>query len=146
MRFDTGSTKHPLYLMWAQMRYRCRNRNAVNFYRYGGRGIASDPMWEHFWTFVFDMAPRPSPQHTIDRIDNSGPYAPWNCRWATQREQSRNMRSNVLITFNGITQCIKDWALHFKVDQSTIVRRVQKYGASRAFAKSVPSPGHRRTI
>jgi hypothetical protein len=38
------------------------------------------------------MGPKPSPKHSLDRIDVNGPYAKDNCRWATAKEQAINKR------------------------------------------------------
>ena len=77
--------KHPLYRIWVNMRRRCRKGK-----RYAQRGITVCERWEDFDTFVSDIGERPSPQHSLDRIDNNLGYTPENCRWATQSEQNEN--------------------------------------------------------
>lgn len=95
-----GKTKHPLYDSYCDMVARCRRPTHHAYARYGGRGITVCQRWlDDFWAFVADMGERP-PGHSIDRVDNDGPYSPDNCRWATQSEQSRNRRATA---YAGIT-------------------------------------------
>ena len=47
---------------------------------------------------------------TLDRINNNGNYSPNNCKWSTMRSQSNNRRTNVQITYNGITHTMAEWA------------------------------------
>lgn len=94
---------------WCSMRFRCHGKNPVD--RYSNRGIKVCDRWrESFVNFLADIGPRPSPDHSIDRIDNNGDYCPENCRWATHREQMANTSDNRLITCEGITMIAAEWA------------------------------------
>lgn len=105
-----SNTRCPEYLVWKLMRSRCHNPANKNYDRYGGRGIAICKEWDSFETFYQDVGQRPTPKHTIERIDNDGNYEPGNVRWATRKEQARNTRRNCMIAFNNVTQSIPDWA------------------------------------
>jgi hypothetical protein len=84
------SGHHPLYDIWVAMHQRCENSNVVNYENYGGRGIKVSKEWFDFATFVHDMGPKPTPEHTLERSNNNGNYCKENCCWATRKEQSAN--------------------------------------------------------
>lgn len=102
----------PEYRAWRHMLDRCSSTHHAHE-RYYDRGIYVCPEWTGeggYQAFLRDMGRRPSPQHSIDRIENDGNYEPGNIRWATAREQQRNTGQNVMLTIGGKTKCVAEWA------------------------------------
>ena len=122
-----GRSKTPEFCAWGDMVERCRCPTNRAYKHYGGRGITVCDRWlESFENFYADMGDRPSKQHTLDRIENDGPYSPGNCRWATWDVQYRNRRQTVSITYSGETKCQKDWCQEYGVDEATFAQRLSR--------------------
>lgn len=116
--------QQPEYKVWVGMRQRCSNPNRRHYDRYGGRGIKVCERWESgYAAFIEDMGPRPSPKHTLDRIDNDGDYTPENCRWATQKEQHNNRSVSRYIQFEGRRLTLTEWAKELGMTTSTLNSR-----------------------
>lgn len=79
----------------AGAKQRCTNPNSNAFADYGGRGIEFRfPTVRAFAEWVlYNLGPKPSLLHSLDRVDNNRHYEPGNLRWATRQEQARNKRT-----------------------------------------------------
>ena len=113
------------YKVWTGMVTRCSDESHKSFDNYGKRGIQICDRWlNSFENFYTDMAPRPSLDHTIDRIDNDGNYEPNNCRWATWEEQANNRRTNVYYEYNGETLTLSQISRREGIGRATLENRL----------------------
>lgn len=137
----------PLYSVWQGMKRRCQNPRDAKFSNYGGRGIRVCERWSvSFSAFAEDMGPRPSPNHSIDRIDNDGNYEPGNCRWATREEQQNNRGNCRFLTFAGVQATVAEWSRMTGLSEGAIARRLRD-GMSVESALTEPlTPRGRRAI
>ena len=115
-----GTQKHSkyrlLYKLFHSLHTRCYNSKEKTYKYYGGRGIKVCERWyRNFENFKQDMFDQWKLGLQIDRKDNNGDYSPENCHFTTQKEQSRNRRSNVIFELNGEKKCLKDWADTYQI-------------------------------
>ncbi len=136
-RVKHGMSKQPMYKLWLNVKDRCNNPKNPYFHNYGGRGIKMAPELEaDFGAFLAAVGPRPSPAHSLDRIDNDLGYAPGNLRWATKKEQANNMRKSVFVEFEGKRLTVQQWADSLGVARSVLHYRLfqAKWPLERALA------------
>lgn len=133
-----GMSSTSEYEIWCGVVKRCTNTKCKAYNRYGGSGITVCERWSTFDTFYEDMGPRPTPKHSIDRIDNSKGYFPENCRWATDAQQRRNKSVNRSITAYGKTMIAADWEKVYGVPSKTISKRIRELNWAPEDAVSVP--------
>ena len=133
------------YQRFRDIHARCYNSKRPKYKDYGGRGIYVCDEWHSFPVFRDWFESHVAEGEELDRIDNDGPYAPWNCRGATRKEQMRNTRRNINITWEGETLCLKDWAEKLKINVETLRARIRvyKWPIEKALTKPV---GHKDCI
>lgn len=107
------------------MKCRCLNPNDDRYPDYGGRGIEVCDEWIcSYSNFLAYVGRKPSPELVLDRIDTNGHYEPGNVRWTTYSRNNRNARSNRILTFDGKSMCVADWADCIGLPESTISARL----------------------
>lgn len=126
-----GMTGTPEHNIWSRMIERCTLPSLRSYAGYGGRGIRVCERWRRsFTSFYEDMGPRPSLEHSLDRIDNDGDYEPQNCRWATRKQQQNNRRVTIMCTLNGVERPLAEWCSILGLDRNHVWRRMKKRGWS----------------
>ena len=139
-----GESKSRLYRIWAGIIQRCCNDRArYEWDKYGGRGIAVCDEWRNSFEAFRDWAKSNgyNDSLTIERKDNNGPYAPWNCRWATTYEQGNNKRTSKRITYNGETRTVREFADRYGLAYSCLYARLK---AGWEIEKALLTPSDRR--
>jgi hypothetical protein len=138
----SGYKSSKVYQVWQGMRRRCYEPKNKRFADYGGRGIKVCERWKKsFESFLEDMGIPPA-GYSIDRIDNQKGYFPENCRWANRSTQMKNRRNAFLITFNGETKNLVEWAEITQIKADTIAARIKAYGWS--IEKALTTKPHQR--
>lgn len=136
-----GKTHTRLYNIWSGMKRRCINSNDKRYEDYGGRGITVCDEWKDDFQAFHDWAMENGYEEhlTIDRINNDGNYEPSNCRWATYQQQNKNYSRNRLITFEGRTQTVEQWAKEKDIAYSALYQRlfIYKWEIEEAFSKPI---------
>lgn len=130
-----------IYNIYTCMMQRCHNENTDDFKNYGGRGITVCDEWKNDFQAFYDwaMASGYANGLTIDRIDVNGNYCPENCRWATSKKQNNNRRNNRLITHNGETHTMAEWAEIVGIEYSILACRIcnHKWPIEKALTQEV---------
>lgn len=121
-----------LYGIWKGIKDRCLNARSESYRDYGGRGVGICDEWiNSFESFRgWSLCNGYRDDLSIDRIDVNGNYEPSNCRWSTAEAQANNKRNNHLLTFDGRTQTISQWAKETGISPGKIKDRINKCGWS----------------
>lgn len=122
-----GRSGSRLYRVWQAMISRCESPKASGYQNYGGKGIRVCERWRaSFVAFMEDMGQPPAPGLTIERKNGKGNYEPNNCRWATRKEQARNISFNRLLTFQGQTKVAAEWAELMGLTRNQLYGRLRR--------------------
>jgi hypothetical protein len=111
------------YRTWRSMFERCYDKKSKWYHRYGGRGIEIDPRWFEYEGFYADMGDCPEGM-SLERVHNNRNYWVGNCVWATQKQQARNTSTSKLITWQGQTKPVAEWAELQNIPQNTLWQRL----------------------
>lgn len=127
-RVTHGMRQTAEYRIWTHIKSRCFNSKVPEFKHYGGRGVTVCDRWrDSFEAFYADMGSRPTANHSIDRHpNNDGNYEPGNCRWATDKEQANNTRSNRHVSVGDETRTMTQWADSIGVRRELMFKRLKR--------------------
>lgn len=140
-----GHSCDETYKLWLNMKQRCTNSNCPDYKDYGGRGITICEEWLEFTNFFRDMGKRPL-GYTIERGNNKGNYCLDNCKWATSKEQARNKRNNLYITYRGKTKLLIKWSEETGIPYKVLWKRIYIYNWSIEAVLTTSVKQHRKKL
>jgi len=122
---------HHMYKTYEGMMERCHNKKRKDYHRYGGRGIYVQKSWhanargfiEYIETALGD---KPSPSHSLDRIDNNRGYEEGNLRWSSKRGQQNNKSNNRILIVDGVALTSAQWSRRVGINQKTLHDRLRQ--------------------
>ncbi len=126
-----------LYIIYEGMMARCYNDKYPNYRNWGGRGITVCDDWKNDRTTFFNWALTRGYDKDLqlDRRDNELGYSPENCRFVSRKQNCRNKKNNLLITYGGETRSLAEWCdllnIKYRITQQRITKL--KWDAERAF-------------
>lgn len=122
-----GGVSTPEYAVYRAMVARCYNENNSRFADYGGRGIRVWDGWRNdFSAFLGYIGPRPSPKHSLDRMNNDRGYEPGNVRWASSHDQMVNRRNSRFVDVCGVRTPLSEVAAAHSIPSNTLRWRLLK--------------------
>jgi hypothetical protein len=119
-----NKTRPSEYTAFYNAKDRCINPQNNHYHLYGARGIQF--CFDSFEEFFAEVGKKPTPKHSLDRINNNGNYEKGNIRWATIDQQVNNRRNTKLITIGQITQTQNQWARQVSIKANTIMMRLRQ--------------------
>ena len=115
------------YIAWQQLKKRCCVKTDIQYKNYGNRGIRVCDRWlESFENFYEDMGPKPSPELSIERINNDGNYCKENCKWGTEEEQNSNRRTSRYLELDGEKRTVTSWCKKLNIAKTTLFNRLNR--------------------
>lgn len=147
MKTEYELNRGRIYHIWARMKERCYNPQDKSYCDYGGRGIVICEEWmffDNFYWWAINHGYKPN--LSIDRKDVNDIYKPDNCRWVSRKVQSNNKRNNRLITYNGRTMTLTQWANEVGIKPHTLRKRIEMgWSIEKALHQEVDNSYNHRT-
>jgi len=136
-----GKSNTRLYTIYAGMKARCLKPNTNSYENYGEKGITICNEWLNDFMCFYNWAINNGYKEnlSLERIDNNQGYEPSNCKWIEKKLQSRNIKSNKMISFRGKTLCMAEWAEQLGINYNTLNSRLGKYNWSIKKALTTPT-------
>lgn len=153
MNLVHGKTGTSEYRSWAHLKGRCNNPNDIKYPLYGARGIkVCFGYINSFKNFFTDLGLKPTPDYSVDRIDNDMNYSCGKCeecikngwkinvRWGTEEQQQGNRRNNHWIEYNGEKMIIANWARKLNINAKRLWKYLKRHKSMESAINHYTSP------